>query len=247
MELISFPLLFFTGFVASFIGTNAGGGGLLLVPVLIFLGLSPHAAVATRRVASIGAIPTGLYCFAKEGKVKKGVGIRITIAMALGAFVGSKSLFLVSAEQLQQIIGVFILFILVTLLLKKDIGVKSSQTSNSLLGLLGYLGYFFIGIAAGLVGGGGQVLGNMILISCFGLTFLEAAGTRKIATLTSAIVALSVYIPTGFINWPFGLTLLCGSTIGSYMGSRFGLKQGDEWVRKLFIVVVCIAAIKLLW
>ena len=105
--------------------------------------------------------------------------------------------------------------------------------------------FFLAGIQGGMIGGQGT-LSNYILIFVFGKTFLEAAGTRKIASLAAIIVALTIFLYHHLVNFEFGIVLLLGRSLGAFMGAAYGIKKGDEWVRKIFIIVVIIMATKLM-
>lgn len=246
MEYIAYPILFFTSFVANFIAANVGGAGLLLVPVLLFLGLPPQEAIGTRRVASLGMLPTSLYRFGKDKKVNVHIGIGVAVTSIVGAYAGSKVLLLMPEELMQKAIGVFILTLLPLLFLKKDFGLHPREHTNVVPNIVGYALFFVVGFVASFFGGGGQIFGTAILISCFGMTFLEAAGTRKIASLSFAITSLAVYITADIIVWSYGLTLLAGGAGGGYVGAHYGIKKGEKWVRRLFLVIVATSAMQIL-
>lgn len=246
MDYIAYPLLFFTSFIANFIAANVGGAGLLLVPVLLFLGLPPQEAVGTRRVASLGMLPTSLYRFSKDKKVNVRIGAGVTITSIIGAYAGSKMLLLMPEELMEKAIGIFILALMPLVLLKKDFGLHPQEHKSTVMHLIGYALFFIVGFVASFFGGGGQIFGTPILISCFGMTFLEAAGTRKIASLSFAITSLIVYIAADIVIWSYGLTLLAGGAIGGYVGAHYGIKKGEKWVRQLFIAIVAVSAIQIL-
>ncbi len=73
MEPISLGMitfLFITGFVASFIDSVVGGGGLVAMPALLMTGLPITQVLGTNKVAaSMGSI-TSMMTFIRSGKVK---------------------------------------------------------------------------------------------------------------------------------------------------------------------------------
>ena len=80
-----YPILIIVGFVVGFINTVAGGGSLLSLPVLIFMGLPPTLANGTNRVAIV--IQTAL---ATAGFKSKGVStFPFNIYLGISAFFGS--------------------------------------------------------------------------------------------------------------------------------------------------------------
>ena len=71
-------LVFLVGIIASYIGTNAGGGGLISIPAMIFLGLPAQMAIATNKVGALG-MTTGFYKYHKERKIDYSVAIPVAI------------------------------------------------------------------------------------------------------------------------------------------------------------------------
>ena len=67
MLLFELLITFLVGLFASFFSTIVGGGALIKIPTLIFLGLPAQTAVATDRLSTLG-FSAGLYKFGKEGK-----------------------------------------------------------------------------------------------------------------------------------------------------------------------------------
>ena len=88
-EWYHYVLLIVVGFAVGFINTVAGGGTLLSLPVLIFLGLPPSVANGTNRVAIV--IQTA---FATAGFKSKGVttfpfNAYLGASALLGAIIGA--------------------------------------------------------------------------------------------------------------------------------------------------------------
>lgn len=75
---------------------------------------------------------------------------------------------------------------------------------------------------------------------------MEAAGTRKIVTFVVSIITIIIYQTHGIINWPYAIVFIISSGFGSYLGALYGIKKGDKWIRKLFMIVVVVMAIKLI-
>lgn len=247
MDTFTYPLIFLTGFVASFVGTNVGGGGLIIIPVLIFLGLPPQVAVATSRFGITGLASVGLLEFHKGHKVNYRIGIPLVIFSMIGAYIGADTLVGLSEGVAQKLIAIGIIIVLFLFVINKNIGIKHIKPAGHVREFFGYIACAIIGFWAALVGAGAAILASYILILVFGQTFLESAGTRKLMILPISIVALCVFIANGLVNWSYGGVLFVGCGLGSYVGARYGLRHGDKWVRKMFIVVVLVSALKLLF
>lgn len=81
---------------------------------------------------------------------------------------------------------------------------------------------------------------------CFGQTFLESAGTRKIQGTAVGWTSAITFAMSGIVDWSYALVLALGMAIGSYLGVVYAVRKGDAWVRKLFIAVVLLSAMELL-
>lgn len=246
MELTSLAIALLVSFASSFIGTNVGGGGLIVVPMLIFLGLPAQIAVGTSRFGALASASAGMWKFHKGGKVDFRIGLPIALLSIMGAYAGSRTLLVVPTEFLEKILGLCILLVLLILLFRRGYGVQVERHRGTFRNALGYFLFFFTGFWGAFFGGGSAIFANLILTSCFGLTFLECAGTRKVATIGMAVTSVTVYILAGVVDYAYGAALLIGGSLGASAGAHYGLRKGDAWVRKLFLIVVFLSALELL-
>jgi len=237
--------LFIIGAISAFIGTNTGGGALITTGALILFGLPPQAAIATAKLGSVGTMLSGWYRFHLGDKVIYRIGLPVAICAGLGAAIGATTLVHIPSHLIERLLGVGMLIILVVMLMK-GIGLGVRIRVPRWAHWLGYALFFIAGLWGGLLPGQG-ILSTYILLFCFGQSMLQAAGTRKIAGLTIAIVALIFYSHFGLVHWWLGLVLLAGALLGSYLGAAYGLKRGDRFVRQLFMVVVALLAGRLLF
>lgn len=244
--LLAHAIILLTGLFSSFIGTSVGGIGLLIVPVLVFFGLPAQVAVGTTRVGLVSGNMTSLYQFHKSKKVDYSIAIPLLIVSAIGAYIGSRVLLVTPSELVEKLLGVFILGIVGIALFKKDVGVMPKTRPALSMQIFGYSLMGLISILSAYFSGGTGFLGRSILMVFFGQTFLESAGTRKLQSAAIGFTSVAVYITNGIVHWPYALTLLVGTALGSHMGAVYAIKKGDVWVRKLFTVAVVLAAIELL-
>jgi len=84
------------------------------------------------------------------------------------------------------------------------------------------------------------------ILLLFGLGFTKAVATAKPVVLLVNIIALSIFISKGLVDFSIGIPLLIASIIGSVIGSEISVKVGNIWVRRVFIVIVLALALKLL-
>lgn len=244
-EIILLVLIFFIGIASGFIGSMVGGGGLISIPFLIFLGLPPQTAIATDRMGvvglSLGAIPK----FWREKKILwKYIPLFVVISL-MGAYIGANILLSIDQKILSRLVGIIILTALPLMFLKSDMGIKSiKETKNKKL--VGYLIYFLIMIYAGFFGGGAGALVFYTLMFFFGFTVIEASATGIVPWLPLSLLSLFIFAIHGIVDYRNGIVLFIGMSLGGYLGASTAIKKGNKWIKSLFGIVVIISGIKLL-
>jgi hypothetical protein len=245
LELNKVLFIALIGLISGFVGTNTGGGALLSIPSLIFVGIPPDAAIATSRVASTGTMMAGIYKFHQGKKINYQIGIPAALFSSIGALIGASCLKYISPEFLKKSVGFVNLIILGVMILRNrefsgpDLGEKWTKRLGIALFLLtGFLGSLLAGQA---------IFTTYVLILFFGQTFTEAAGTRKIAGIATSIVSTIIYALTGVIDYRYGAILISTTSLSSYFGSTLGLRMGEQWMARLFYLVVLFSSLKLIF
>lgn len=241
-------LLSLLGIVTGFIGTNTGGSVLVTLPVMVWLGISPQSAVATSRIASLGTMLAGLKQFHREVKVDYKLALRASIVGIIGAIIGAHVLLIISGKILKKFLGVLILVLLVVSVIKtKSDAIKNYTTQLSVpRKWFGYGLLTVVGAIGGLCGCQSKITA-LVFQLVFGKTISESVGTRKVSGIAIAITSLFVYRSHGIINWHFALALIFGTLIGSTVGSRYGLRKGDQWMQRLFNIIAATFGVILLF
>jgi uncharacterized membrane protein YfcA len=247
MDLLHLLAVFLLGFGSMFIGTTTGGVGLIVVPVLILLGLSPHASIATTRLAVFTGDLIALRAFDRAGKVTHSLVTPVLLLSVLGALAGSYVLLLTPGPLAEKILGIFILCTLAFSLWKRNAGLVPDRSPGALRIAAGYAATFFLSILGTYFSAASGMLGRTAFISFFGLTYLESAALRKIQGLAMGIVSLLIFAWNGLIDVPISLVLVPSMVLGSFIGSRYALRKGDRWAQIVFLGVVFFAALQLLF
>jgi len=232
------------GFI-SFYAVSVGGGGLVLIPILILLGLEVKMAVATAQFGFLFLALVGLHGFSKGGKVDYKIARRATVSLAIGTVIGALILISLDTEIVRNVVGFFLILVLGISFLHEDFGLRH-RAVGMVKRAFGHISLVFLGIYKGIVGGGSGIFANYIYIYLFGLTFLESSGTRKLPFVVSHLITTFIFAQNGLIDWPIGIALAFGNTIGAYWGTKHALKKGELWVKYFFAVIVIASAIKLM-
>lgn len=244
--MINYFLVLIIGFVTGFLGSTVGGGGLVSIPFLIFLGLPPNIAIATDRLAVVGQTTGAIPKFLKNNKIKwEYVPIFVLISLP-ATFIGSNLLININIELLTKIIGIIILSFIPLLFLNKSLGLKNTSPSK-IKKYLGYILYFLVMIFAAFFGGGAGTILMYLLMYFFGFTIIESVATDLIPWLILSIISLVLFHLQGLIHYPYGIVILIGTFIGGYVGAHISITLGDKWIKRFFAAIIFISSIKLLF
>lgn len=247
MDIVPLLIIFIVGLFSAVFGTLVGGSSLITIPLLILLGLPPHPAIGTDRIGVSAIGLAGLYQFHKKGLMRYGVAFILGIPCLLGSFIGANLAFEVSPAVMKKSIAVMTLALLLILMAKTNRGIeKSSRPLTTGVVVTGSILSLIAGIYGGFYGAGAATFLSYILIFVFGQTFLESAATLKIASILMTLTAAITFAAHGAVHYPLAVSLFSGSFIGSTVGAYYSDRIGNVWIKRIFIGVVLIMAIKLL-
>ncbi|HHT9106172.1 MAG TPA: sulfite exporter TauE/SafE family protein [Candidatus Wujingus californicus] len=254
MEIWQIPVVFTIGAIAGFINTLAGGGSLLTLPMLIFLGLPTAMANGTNRLAI-----TVQSIFAVAGFRKKGISdfkssLLLSIPVLIGSVVGAKLSMEVSDVLFKRILAVIMLFVLGLILWnptrRKNRNIQSYENITSLSWtrrIIILTIFFFVGIYGGYIQAGIGLIIIAILTTLSGLNLVETNSHKVFVIGISAIVSLIVFIFYSKICWSIGLSLAAGNGLGGWIGSHCAVTKGERFIRLVLVICVVAMVVKLLY
>lgn len=236
-------------FVVGIFSVSVGATALITVPVLIYFGMPAKEAVATSMFILIFLSLIGAIGFRKEAKKDNNKLLVIFVALTLiSSFIGAKLVLDIDENLLQKIIGISIIIASFFLLVKKDFGVKVDDKNISAWKMiLGLVLVFVLGIYGGFFSGGYVMILTLVLIYFFNFSFLQSAFATKVINLFSSGIACAVFYFNNLIDFELGIILAIFISLGAVLGVKLAIAKGNSWIRKVYIVVVILLAIKLLF
>ena len=245
-EWYHYVLLIVVGFAVGFINTVAGGGTLLSLPVLIFLGLPPNVANGTNRVAILIQTAFAIAGFKSKGVTTFPFNTYLGVSALLGAIIGASIAVDIDGAVFNKILAVIMIAVILIIVFKPKIDLKDvhERITGKYL-WLGMLVFFFFGIYGGFINAG---LGFIIILFLhfFNHMSLVRANATKVAVVCIyTLSALVVFILNDKVNWAVGFVLAIGNATGAWIASRVSVNKGDGFIKTFLLVVVGIMAIKL--
>lgn len=250
MENLSFDMLAFlmgAGFVACFIDSVVGGGGLISVPALMLTGLPPVTVLGTNKMASVMGSFTSVLSFMKSGKVDCKL-IKFLFPLSLiGSALGVYTVQFIPPHFLKPLVIVLLVLVTIYSLLRKNWGETSTYTGMTdktawLSGIIAFVLGFYDGFFG--PGTGSFLLFGFLLI---GFDFVTASGNARALNFGSNIAAVIVFGAIGSINYYYAVPMGLAMIIGALAGTRMAITKGAAYVRPLFISVSTLLIGKQLW
>ena len=239
-------VLFAVSVVASVINTMAGGGSMLVVPVLLALGLPAPVANGTLRVGVLAQnVASALTFHRRREPGTYAAFARLVVPVTIGAAAGSFAATRVPADALKTVFGIALALWAVVLAVRPG-GFSADHSDPRPVGVLHVLG----AIAVGAYGGFLQVGVGFPLLALLvpGLRFapVQANAIKILLVLGYTLVSLPLFAAAGQVAWMEGAVLGGGAIVGGFLGVRWQLRAGASIVRWFVVVTVCIAGIAMI-
>ncbi|WP_420175637.1 sulfite exporter TauE/SafE family protein [Luteococcus sp. OSA5] len=243
--------LVLAAFVAGWIDAVVGGGGLVQLPALL-IGLPDDTPVAT--IAGTNKLPAAsgtlmaTLTYLRSVRVDWGSALPLMATAWLGSTVGANLAQHVPRRWFTPIVLVVILVVGAYTLRRPQLGLQQHLRHQGpahwwrLLGLGAGVGLY-----DGILGPGTGTFFVIGLVAVLGYGFLEASALTKLANLTTNVAAITVFTLSGHILWPVALCMAVANLTGGLLGARMAVRHGNGFVRRVFLLVVGVLALKLAW
>ncbi len=245
-EWYAYPLLILVGFIVGFINTVAGGGSLLSLPILIFLGLPSTLANGTNRVAIVFQTAIATAGFKSKGVSTFPFNTYLGISAFFGSILGAFLAVDISGAVFNRILAIVMIFVVLIIIFGPKIGVRKLQerlTGKYLW--LGIVAFFFFGIYGGFINAGLGFIMILFLHFVNRMSLVHANATKVAVVFMYMVSALIVFVLNDQVNWKIGLILAIGNGTGAWLASRVSVAKGDRFIKTFLIIMVVILAIKL--
>ena len=241
--LIVCPLVFLAGFVDSI----AGGGGLISFPAYLLAGVPVHVILGTSKFSSFPGSIVAAARFGKSGFIRWKLAVPCGILAASGAFAGAKIALGVEETIIKSLMIVVLPIVAFYVLRGKKTDAKETEELpfKTLL-ILGAVVSLVIGMYDGFYGPG---TGTFLILAFTGLLKMgtrDAAGISKFVNLAADIGALLTFGASGKVNVVLGVVAALFCMAGSYFGSGLVVNNGQKVVRPVILTVLALLFVRVL-
>jgi len=245
-EYLSLLFLVVIGFFAGVVNTLAGGGSLFTLPVLIFLGLPPHLANGTNRIAIVVQSLSGALGYRSKGVSSFPFTIYLGISACLGAYFGAQIAIDLDGSLFNKILALIMILVGFLILFKQnklEEGLVERLSGTYLIWSI--IGFFLIGIYGGFINAGIGIVIMLFLNRFNHMSLIQSNATKVAVVFIYSTVALLIFAYNDAVDWKMGSAMAFGTSFGAWFASRWSVKKGDRVIRIAMLFVVVLMAIKL--
>jgi uncharacterized membrane protein YfcA len=240
-------LLFVAGLVAGTLNVIAGGGSMLTLPLMIFLGLPPTVANGTNRVAIVIQNVGASWSFHRRGLISF-PWLKLAIPPTLvGAVIGTVAAVRVGDAAFQRVLAIAMVAVTIWTLWRRKqpegLGDAAPPTGRRRIAFVGI--FFVVGLYGGFIQAG---IGFLILatVAAGGLDLVRGNAMKVTLVLAFTPIALALFAWSGKVDWAMGFSLAAGNFLGALLGVRLQVLKGHRWVRGVVTVTIVLFAVRLL-
>ena len=268
--------MFIIGVASSMFGSLVGlGGGLIFVPVLLFLSnyydafswVNPQSVVAMSLLLMIftGLSSTLTYLKGKRVDVKS--GFIFLIGSIPGALTGVWLNKYFHTGTFELYFGILVIILSILLIIKdkvqnitlagnrkqkkfyvhRTIFLYNKEITYSYSVILGIMIAFIVGMLSGLFGIGGGSLMVTAMILLFGFPVHIAAPTSMFMIFFSSLTSSSAHIIAGNVVWLYALASIPGAWIGGILGAKLNQKLQGNIIEWILRLVMLVMGFNLIF
>lgn len=239
-------LLILAAFVAGFVDSIAGGGGLIAMPMLLIAGATPLEALATNKLQGAFGAGTATVAYARAGHVRLKDQFGMAAVSALAAAAGALVAKSMPADALRIIMPVILVAVAAFFALKPGLSDRDREQRLS-PALFTFTAVPLIAAYDGFFGPGTGSFFMLAFVMLAGFGMLKATAHTKMLNFASNIGSLAIFIPSGAMWWGVGLAMSLAQIAGATLGAKMAMKIGARLIKPLIVTVSVAMALRLLW
>jgi len=241
-------LLVGVGIVAGFLNVMAGGGSLLTVPVMVFMGLPGPVANGTNRIAILAQNLSAFTAFARRGFADFRLSLTLAACAVPGAVAGALLGVQLQGEWFNRILALVMVAVMVVMQFEqKKRPARDAYKPDRQQLLQGHLLMVAVGFWGGFIQIGVGFLIMPVLNRVMGFDLVRTNMYKVVVIGIYTVAALLVFASQVQLLWLVGAALALGNAVGGYLGAHFSVSRGETLIRRVLNVVLLAFIVKLLF
>ena len=259
IESSSMAILVVSLLIGIVVGMTGMGGGALMTPALIFLGINPTTAVANDLVAAAVYKSVGAGVHWRHGSPNLRLAGWLMLGSVPFAFAGAFIIDAVGSGEEQEAfvkaaIGVALLIAASTYALRIALNVRAQGRNAAALDpdppirpvptvLVGAVGGLLVGLTS--VGSGSVIMVTLLLLYP-GLQAVRLVGTDLAQAVPLVLAAAVSHVMVSGVDWGVLIPLIVGGTPGTFLGARIANRVQQTLLRRGIVLLLFITGLSLL-
>lgn len=239
-------LLAALAFVAGFVSAIAGGGGMIVLPALLWLGVPPLNALATNKFQSVFGTLSSTINFFRKGHIE-GEGLKTSLLCAfIAAILGSVLVQFIPTQLLSQFIPYLLILLALYMLISPSLSDEDrpAKLKKPVFDALCING---IGFYGGLFGPGIGSFFAVALASLRGFNMRRATAHTKPLVLTVNFTSMIVFVFAGQMLWGLAIIMAVAQFAGARLGSNLVISKGSKLIKPMMISITLILALRMIF
>jgi hypothetical protein len=240
-----YPVLFAGALAAGWVDAIAGGGGLVTIPLLLWVGLPPQMALGTNKFQSSFGSFTAAHHYVRRSIVPLWDSIPGIVFTLIGAALGAWAVQQIAGDVLNDVIPALLLAIAVYMFFTPSLGHRDGTARMSRMTFWIVFG-LVLGFYDGFFGPGVGSFWAIALVLGLGMNLTAATGYTKVMNFTSNIVSCILFMMGGHVMLTAGIVMAAGQIIGARLGAGMVIRRGVQFIRPIFMTMVILTTLKML-
>ncbi|HEY9879288.1 MAG TPA: sulfite exporter TauE/SafE family protein [Leptolyngbyaceae cyanobacterium] len=219
--------------VCFFAAMTGSGSGLIMVPLLTFLGLPMVEAIAIHKFESTLWTTISASRYLRRQQVLFLDFPAYLVLGCIGTFFGAELIHFISDDLLKSVVGTAILVVgfWIVFFHRDPQPMEIVPWKRGLL--IGSM--FFFGLYEGTFGSGNGYFIAALFFSLIGSDVLKTIGMITVLAAVWNLVAVATHYSLGSLHFQYAIPVGIGSSIGAWFGAGFGIAKGAKFVRWVMV------------
>jgi uncharacterized membrane protein YfcA len=222
-------------FVAGFVNSIGGGGGLITLPALLGSGLPPHLALGTNKGQAVFGAFASVTSFWRKREIDRGQALLAFTSGFTGSIGGALLQLAIRPEPLRPLILILLVLALVVVLSPMTLVPQAGSRHKTAAGHAAFA--CALGCYDGFFGPGTGTLLLVGYVRLFGDPFVRASGNAKVVNFASNLAAMLLFASRQTVIWSIALPMAAANLLGSYVGAHTAIRRGAGFVRWIVVLI----------